>query len=86
MRLSKGQLLQIVLPAADRGKGQNTSYGVQPADSPILVAVGGSVGLFNAAADGVAKVQVIQEPICLTGQVCTAHVLLIGSVTVTVAG
>jgi hypothetical protein len=83
--LTKGQQLQVVLPATSSGSGQTTTYGLLPAGSTALVATPGTPGLFTAGAAGVVKVQVTQAPVCVAGQACVAHIAVVGSITVTVA-
>jgi hypothetical protein len=57
-----------------------------PTGSAVLGVVAGSPALFRAAGAGVAKIEVTQRPSCIAGQACVAHIVVIGSVTVTVAG
>jgi hypothetical protein len=84
VQLATGASLQIVLPASGGGGAQTTTYGVTPPGTAILAPVVGTPGLFTAVGDGVTKIEVTQAPVCAAGQVCVAHILLVGSVTVTV--
>jgi hypothetical protein len=82
--LRKGQLLQVEIPSAISTSGQQLSYDVTPAGSTVLTAVSGTPGLFSALATGAAKVEVTERPVCVAGQACVAHIVVVGSAVVTV--
>lgn len=84
--LTKGQTLQVELPAQAQKPSEKTTYGVLPSGSPVLTSVPGAAGSFTAAADGTAQVTVTQAPICSPGDECPAHIVNVGTVTVTVSG
>jgi hypothetical protein len=86
VRLRAGQLVQIVLTGPQSGSGEQTDYAVMPTGSTVLAAVPGTAGEFVAKAPGAAKVDVTQRPVCVAGQACVAHILVLGDVTVTVVG
>ena len=83
MRLYAGQVIQVIVPPPLQQPGANLTYTVTPA-SNALSPIAGAPGFYTGAAPGTAKIQVTQSPACPKGSNCPAHVVSIGSVTVTV--
>src|SRR5690242_1069273 len=54
--LSRGQTLQVELPAQAQKSSEKTTYGVLPSGSPVMASVPGAAGFFAAAADGTAQI------------------------------
>lgn len=84
VRLHAGEVIQVVLPPPSQQPGAKTVYTVTPAGSPALAPIAGAPGFYTGVAPGTAKVVVTQTPACPTGSACPAHVVDIGSLTVTV--
>jgi hypothetical protein len=78
--------MRVTLPPTAQGPGQTTRYSLVPATSKALTPMANAPGFFTGAAAGTVKVVVSQTPSCPPGNACPAHVVNIGSVTVTVWG
>ncbi len=84
VRLHAGQVIQVTVPAPLQQPGAHTTFTVTPAGSPALAPIAGAPGFYTGVASGTAKVVVTQTPECPKGSACPAHVVDIGSLTVTV--
>jgi hypothetical protein len=79
-----GQVIEVVLPPPAQKSGQTTVYTVTPAGSKALTPIARAPGFYTGAAAGTAKVTVTQKPKCAAGAACPAHIVEVGSLTVTV--
>jgi hypothetical protein len=84
VRLHAGQVIQVMLPPAARQSGQTTKYELTPAGEKALTSIAGAPGFYTGAAPGKATIMVTQTPKCPHGASCPAHVVDVGSLTVTV--
>lgn len=84
VRLHAGQVIQVIVPPPARQPGETTAYSVTPSGSKALTPIAGAAGFFTGAAPGTAKIVVTQTPACPKGSACPAHVVEVGSLTVTV--
>lgn len=82
--LRVGQRVVIALSGAAPASGEQTNYAVTSKGSNVLTPVAGSSGSFVGASPGTAKVVVTQMPVCNPGSECPAHIIELGTVTVTV--
>jgi hypothetical protein len=81
-----GQRVDVALPGGAPASGEKTNYAVTPKGSNVLIPVAGSSGSFVGASPGTAQVVVTQTPVCEPGKECPAHIIELGTVTVTVTG
>jgi hypothetical protein len=86
IRLHKGQVMEVILPPDAKSPNQSTTYALSPAGSSVLSPIANAAGFFTGAGDGTVKIVVTQAPVCPSGSPCPAHVINVGSVTVTVWG
>ena len=84
VRLHAGQVIQVILPPVAQQSGQTTKYELAPAGSKALTPIAGAPGFYTGEAPGKATITVTQTPKCPQGAACPAHVVDVGSLTVTV--
>jgi hypothetical protein len=84
VRLHVGQVIEAIVPPPAQQSGSNTKYELQPAGTKALTPIADAPGFYTGAVPGTVKIVVTQTPNCPAGSDCPAHVVDVGSLSVTV--